>query len=211
MNLGGEPFEADKRKFNFPQREAKVRNLLLEEAKETRSQQGQKGIRKLQRQQVRQQRPKAAGGDFSSNIPGTTSVDAGGEEGGCPRSGQAPLLPETEPQARYLLWPESCHALVSADRGPWHKSPRDLRSPHEVVTPLVPPLDARGIPTSQQVSVAVELEQHKWNVIQDGVKSFMKIPVYGIFLVTSRGFLKTTAECSGSAGSGALHDQARLI
>lgn len=34
--------------------------------------------------------------------------------------------------------------------------------PHEVVTPLVPPRAARGIPTSQQVSVAVELEQHKW-------------------------------------------------
>lgn len=56
---------------------------------------------------------------------------------------------------RYLLWPESCHALVSADRGPWHMSPWE-------VTPLVPPRAARGIPTSQQVSVAVELEQHKW-------------------------------------------------
>ncbi|XP_035202320.1 uncharacterized protein LOC118178140 [Oxyura jamaicensis] len=29
---------------------------------------------------------------------------------------------------RYLLWPESCHAVVSADRGPWHMSPWDLRS-----------------------------------------------------------------------------------
>lgn len=36
VNPGGEPFEADKRKFSFPQREAKVRNLLLEEAKERR-------------------------------------------------------------------------------------------------------------------------------------------------------------------------------
>ena len=34
MNLGGEQFKADERKFIFTQQEVKARNLLLEEAEE---------------------------------------------------------------------------------------------------------------------------------------------------------------------------------
>ncbi|XP_047911443.2 uncharacterized protein [Anser cygnoides] len=139
------------------------------------------------------------------NYPAEATLIAACSTYTCKHSRQSLTLPDIRSGLRAAV-PWSLLTEVPGTR------PRGIRgAPHEVVTPLVPPRAARRIPTSQQVSVAVELEQHKRNVIQDGVKSFMKIPVYGIFPVTSRGFLKTTAECSGSAGSGVLHDQAQLI
>lgn len=105
MNLEGEQFKADKRKFIFAQQEVKARDLLLEEAKTVTA--GSKRIRQLQWQQVQQQRLKAAGRGIL-HIPEATTAGAGEEQAGGLWSGQARahpeeqvplLLPEKEPWA----------------------------------------------------------------------------------------------------------------
>lgn len=45
------------------------------------------------------------------------------------------------------------------------------------------------------------------NVIQEGVKNCVEIPLQGIFFGLSGGFLEKTTECSGPASPEALHDE----